>query len=77
MQERRLFRLAPAGYACNAYHVPGEGWRVIMRMRRADEAWSDTEPETYSHLTTAELCDVISVATFTTMMGQPNVDGEQ
>lgn len=59
MDEQRLFRLAPAGLSINAYFVHGEGWRLSSRMRRADEPWADTELLTYTHLSTAELLDVI------------------
>ena len=60
MEQTRLFRLAHAGYALNAYYVPPEGWTLIVRARRADEAWQDTEAVTYSRLTTMELLDTMA-----------------
>jgi hypothetical protein len=60
MQQDRLFRLAHAGYACNAYYVPREGWTLVIRARRGDEAWQDTEPTAYSNLTTLELLDTMA-----------------
>lgn len=60
MDQERLFRLAHAGYALNAYYVPPDGWTLIIRARRADEAWQDTEPHTYSRLTTLELLDTMA-----------------
>lgn len=59
MDQDRLFRLAHAGYSLNAYYVPREGWTLIVRARRGDESWEDTEPTTYSNLTTLELVDVM------------------
>jgi hypothetical protein len=59
MQQDRLFRLAHAGYALNAYYVPREGWTLVIRARRADESWEESELVTYSSLTTAELCDAM------------------
>jgi len=59
VDQDRLFRLAHAGYSLNAYYVPREGWTLIVRARRGDEAWDDTEPVAYSNLTTVELCDVM------------------
>lgn len=69
MHQDRLFRLAHAGYALNAYYVPREGWVLIIRARRGDEAWQDTEPVSYSHLTTSELCDVMERHAHSTLIG--------
>jgi len=68
MNQDRLFRLAHSGYALNAYYVPPEGWTLIIRARRADEAWQDTEPETYSGLTTVELIDAMSAHAEATLL---------
>lgn len=68
MDQGRLFRLAHAGYSLNAYYVPREGWMLIIRARRADEAWEDTQPVTYSCLTTAELCDAMERHAEATLM---------
>jgi len=69
MEQDRLFRLAHAGYSLNAYYVPREGWHLVIRARRGDEAWEDTEPVAYSHLTTLELLDVMSSHADRTLAG--------
>jgi len=68
MHQDRLFRLAHAGYSLNAYYVPREGWTLVVRARRADGAWEDTEPVAYSHLTTLELVDTIESHTSATLL---------
>jgi len=69
MHQDRLFRLAYAGYALNAYYVPPEGWTLIVRARRADEAWGDTEAVTYARLTTMELLDTMAAHGETVLLG--------
>lgn len=58
-QQARLFRLAPEVVDCRATFVGGEGWRLVVRMRRQGEHWDDAYVANYSHLTTEELCDVL------------------
>lgn len=58
MQEQ-LFRLAHEGMSINAYFEHGQGWRLILRFRRGDESWQDTARQDFSHLSTAELADVV------------------
>jgi outer membrane protein assembly factor BamD (BamD/ComL family) len=69
MHQDRLFRLAHAGYALNAYYVPREGWTLVVRARRADEAWQDTESIAYSHMTTAEMLDTMAAHAEATLRG--------
>lgn len=59
MEQRRLFRLAVEAGTITFGHEPGQGWRVVMALRRGDEAWEECAREIYSHLTTVELIDVI------------------
>jgi len=67
MDQTRLFRLAHAGYALNAYYVPPEGWTLVVRARRADEAWDETESVCYSRLTTMELLDTMAAHASSTL----------
>lgn len=59
MFQERLFRLAPCGVALTATFVGGEGWRLMLAVRRQDEAWPPSAREHYDHLSTVELYDVI------------------
>jgi hypothetical protein len=59
MIEPRLFVLAPEAFHCQATFVAGAGWRLRVGMRRQGESWSDAALTEYSHLSTAELLDVI------------------
>ena len=59
MIEQRLFRLAYEAISLSAVYVPGEGWRLTVVARRADEPWTEAHRATYSHLMTDELADVI------------------
>lgn len=59
MHEERLFRLAHAGLGINAYFEHGQGWRLVVRARRADEAWTDTEPVFFDCLSTSEMADTL------------------
>jgi len=69
MEQDRLFRLAHAGYSLNAYYVPREGWLLVVRARRGDEAWDECESISYSNLTTAELVDTMDAHATRTLMG--------
>lgn len=60
MSQMRLFRLAPEVVSCHATFVGGEGWRLRIVVRRQDESFGDAYVCDYSHLSTAELLDVIS-----------------
>lgn len=62
MQQDRLFRLPVAAITVTAYYEAPEGWRLVITARRADESWTDTRPEWYSHLTSNEMLDVLSAA---------------
>jgi len=59
----RLFNLAPETFIVQAHHVAGEGWRLLISMRRQDEPWPDARRDVYDHLTTEELVDVILATT--------------
>lgn len=59
MIEERLFRLAPEVLTLQATFAAGEGWRLVVRMRRQDEHWDGAVHATYSHLTTGELEQVM------------------
>lgn len=59
MPQERLFNVAPDSLALSAVHVLGEGWRLTLSTRTSGEEWSDRSRATYSHLSTAELLDVI------------------
>lgn len=59
MLQDRLFRLAPAVLHLDATFVDGEGWRLTICMRRADEEWPDAYRSEYTFLSTGELLDVI------------------
>ena len=59
MDEPRLFRLAPEAMHLQATYVAGVGWHVTIGMRRQDEQWTGSYRATYTHLTTAELADVV------------------
>lgn len=60
MQQVRLFRLAPESIAVQAFHVPGEGWRLRVLVRRQGESFEEAHDVSYDRLTTEELLDVIS-----------------
>lgn len=60
MAQERLFRLAVEAGAVTFWHVPREGWHLQIRLRRGDEPWQEVEGETYDHLTTVELLDVVA-----------------
>lgn len=57
--QARLFRLAPEALAISAHFEARAGWRVTVKVRRADEEWDEARSRVYSHLTTEELFDVI------------------
>ena len=58
--QTRLFRLAPEAVTIQAHFVGGEGWELLIRVRRGDETWDDSHQEHYSFLTTTELVDVLT-----------------
>jgi len=61
MQQPPLFDGPPASISLQAnYDVP-DGWRLRVVMRREGEVWSDAYTVDYSHLSTSEVIDVISV----------------
>jgi ketol-acid reductoisomerase len=61
MDEQRLFTLAADVINLHAVHDAGEGWRLTVGVRRNQQSWEAAHRETYSHLTTAELVDVIMI----------------
>lgn len=67
MHQLRMFRLAPEALTINAHHVGGEGWSLKVQMRRGDETWQDAYTEQYTHLTTAELVDVLDAVVTQTL----------
>lgn len=76
MHQERLFRAAPSGYSVNAYYVVPEGWTVIIRRRRADEAWRDTEAICYSRLTTNELVDTMNAQAWVSLVDSSHLEPE-
>lgn len=60
MSDLRLFRLAVDAIDVSAHHEGRDGWHLRLRVRRADEPWSEVDAVTYSHLTTSELLDVMA-----------------
>jgi hypothetical protein len=62
MLEQRLFRLGYEAVALTAAFDPGAGWRLTVTLRRQDERWDESHRVDFSHLSTAELADVIEVA---------------
>lgn len=59
LNEPRLFRLATEAMHLQASFVGGKGWHLTVVSRRQGEQWSESEQAIYSHLSTAELADVI------------------
>lgn len=59
MEQTRLFRLAPEAMTAQAHYRPGEGWVLVVRVRRGDESWEEASEGFYSHLVTSELLDVL------------------
>lgn len=60
MQQERLFRMAVDSVDVNAFYEWPRGWHLCVRVRRADESWSDVEPDLYDGLSSEELADVIA-----------------
>jgi len=61
MDQQRLFRLAVEAIAVNAHRGPDGSWQLVIRTRRGDELWADVDGDTYDHLSTTELADVVSI----------------
>ena len=59
MHQDQLFKLAPEALSVSARFVGGEGWSVVVAMRRQGEPGESAYRATYSHLGTSELADVI------------------
>jgi hypothetical protein len=59
MDQDRLFRLPPEAVSVTASYAWPFGWRVTVGVRRADEGWHEARMETYEHLSTEELLQVI------------------
>ncbi len=59
MEQIRLFTLAPEAMHLQATYAAGQGWHVSIGMRRQGEQWANSYRTTYTHLTTAELIDVV------------------
>lgn len=60
-QQTRLRLGAPAALAVTAAYIHGEGWRVSIKCRHDQELWVDVTGVLYSHLSTAELADVLEI----------------
>lgn len=62
MDQLRAFRLAPEALAVTALYHPGQGWALLVRVRRGDEEWSETTPDLYQSLTTEEMADALDAS---------------
>jgi hypothetical protein len=62
VDQPRLFRLAVESGAVAFRHEPGRGWHMTITCRRGDETWLDSQTDTYSGMTTAELLDTMHSA---------------
>lgn len=62
MGQERLFRCAVDALSMSARYHGGHGWELVIQVRRGEERWEAAEKQTYDHLTTPELADVICAA---------------
>lgn len=60
-EQKRLFLGAPVALSVTAFYFTSEGWAVSVACRRDLQAWDDCFRERYSHLSTAELGDVLEL----------------
>lgn len=60
-KQERLFLGAPTALSVTAFYFVNEGWAVSIACRRDLQAWDDCHKEQYSHLSTAELGDVLEL----------------
>ena len=58
-EQGRMFRLAHEAVVVQAHFRRGEGWHVVVQMRRGDETWEQARSGVYSHLSTVELVTAI------------------
>lgn len=59
MDQERLFRLAYDGIDVGVIWEHRRGWRLRVRARRADEAWSDVSAAVYEGLTHEEMLSTL------------------
>lgn len=58
--EPTLFAPTLAALTVSAHHVLGSGWALSLAWRwEGQPSWPETQRATYSHLSTAELEDVV------------------
>jgi hypothetical protein len=62
---------APAveALAVSAHWDFGVGWVVTLTHRHSGSGWGECDNESYDHLTTEEMIDVLTVALETTLTG--------
>ena len=62
VDQTRLFRLAVEAGTVTFRHEPGRGWHMTITCRRGDESWQESQSDSYSGMSTAELLDTMHSA---------------